>query len=312
MTKPGFHHGALIYEGADEFLAGTMPLLRESIEAGQPALVAVRASNAELLRGELGDDAAGVEYVDMEAVGRNPARIIPVWREFLDGALEDGPVLGIGEPAWPGRSEAELDECRRHEALLNVAFGGGPQWSLLCPYDASALGEDVLAGACGNHPGVVRSGTRTENEAWEGSEASYSPFGGELPDPLAGSEAFAFSRSGLAGTRELVHGEAGRAGLSARRTRDVVTAVSELAANSVRHGGGNGTLLLWREPGALVVEVRDGGRVESPLAGRQRPTLGQNGGRGLWMANQLCDLVQIRSGEGGTAVRLRMDLARTG
>jgi hypothetical protein len=33
---------------------------------------------------------------------------------------------------------------------------------------------------------------------------------------------------------------------------------------------------------------------------------GQNhpgGGRGLWLTNQLCDLVQIRSGDAGTVVR---------
>ena len=33
---------------------------------------------------------------------------------------------------------------------------------------------------------------------------------------------------------------------------------------------------------------------------------GQPGGYGLWLANQLCDLVQIRSLPAGTAVRLHM------
>lgn len=296
MTEPGFRHDALFYEDADEFLAGTVPLLRESLKAEQPALVAVRTDKAELLRGELGGDAARIEFLEMETVGRNPARIIPVWREFLDGALGAGPVLGIGEPVWPGRSGAELDECHRHEALLNVAFAGGPAWTLLCPYDSTGLDDDVLVSASETHsrqPGSF-------------------PFAGALPHPPAGTEVFDFSRSGLAEVRELVCGEAGRAGLAAARTTDVVAAVSELAANSVRHGGGTGALLVWREPGALVTEVRDGGRVESPLAGRERPTLDQESGRGLWMANQLCDLVQVRSGEDGTTVRLRMDLARAG
>jgi len=38
------------------------------------------------------------------------------------------------------------------------------------------------------------------------------------------------------------------------------------------------------------------GRIDDPLVGRQR----------LWIANQICDLVQIRSGESGTQVRLQM------
>ena len=44
---------------------------------------------------------------------------------------------------------------------------------------------------------------------------------------------------------------------------------------------------------------------EGPLAGRLRPPPTQEGGRGLWLANQLCDLVQIRSRPGRTTVRLR-------
>lgn len=85
---------------------------------------------------------------------------------------------------------------------------------------------------------------------------------------------------------------------------DFVIAASELAANSVMHGGGSGTLRLWRENGSLLAEVEDRGQVKEPLVGRLRPGLAQEGGRGLWLANQLCDLVQIRSGAAGTTVRL--------
>ena len=52
----------------------------------------------------------------------------------------------------------------------------------------------------------------------------------------------------------------------------------------------------------------DSGRIEDPLVGRERPPHEQGRGRGLWIVNQLCDLVQIRSGEGGTHVRLRMTI----
>jgi anti-sigma regulatory factor (Ser/Thr protein kinase) len=90
---------------------------------------------------------------------------------------------------------------------------------------------------------------------------------------------------------------------------DLVTATSELAANSVMHGGGSGTLRLWRENGTLLAEVEDRGRIEEPLVGRLRPGIAQEGGRGLWLANRLCDLVQIRSGERGTVVRLHIATA---
>lgn len=66
---------------------------------------------------------------------------------------------------------------------------------------------------------------------------------------------------------------------------------------------------VWLEPGALVFEARDDGCIGEPLVGRVRPTPTQDGGRGLWMANQLCDLVQVRSGSSGTSMRLRMSLS---
>jgi hypothetical protein len=58
------------------------------------------------------------------------------------------------------------------------------------------------------------------------------------------------------------------------------------------------------DPDALVVEVRDTGTIEDPLIGRTMPDFGGVSGRGIWMANQLCSLVQVRSGRDGTQVRL--------
>jgi len=108
----------------------------------------------------------------------------------------------------------------------------------------------------------------------------------------------------LGEVRRRVAAAAERAGMGPAEVTDLVTATSELAANSVVHGGGSGTLRLWREEERLLAEVEDRGRIEQPLVGRLRPNLYQEGGRGLWLANKLCDLVQIRSGDAGTTVRL--------
>jgi anti-sigma regulatory factor (Ser/Thr protein kinase) len=96
------------------------------------------------------------------------------------------------------------------------------------------------------------------------------------------------------------------AGLEEARTTDLVLAVDEVATNSLRHGGGRGTLQIWREDGAVVCEVRDAGRIQDPMAGRERPALDRDGGRGLWMVNQLCDLVQLRTLPAGAVVRLHL------
>jgi anti-sigma regulatory factor (Ser/Thr protein kinase) len=82
--------------------------------------------------------------------------------------------------------------------------------------------------------------------------------------------------------------------------------VHEVATNSVRHGGGAGSLRIWQEHAALVCEIRDAGQFSDPLADRQRPSPVHSAPRGLWLANQLCDLVQIRNFADGTVIRLHM------
>jgi anti-sigma regulatory factor (Ser/Thr protein kinase) len=306
MNQSGFQHEALVYEGHDEYLAGTVPFLRTGLEAGEPVLVAVGPAQTALLEGELGKDAEGVRFVDMQALGRNPASIIPFWRDFVD---ENGgrSVRGIGEPVWAGRSPAALDECQRHESLLNVAFAPGTPLSLLCPYDAGSLTEDVLEKVAFSHRHVCREGCCEESASFEPEPDC---FAGELPPP-ATPEIFAFGLEELSEVRRRVAVAAEGAGMSPHGVADLIIAASELVANSVMHGGGSGTLRLWRENGSLLAEVEDRGRIEGPLVGRLRPGLAQEGGRGLWLANQLCDLVQIRSGAAGTTVRLHAAAHKT-
>src|SRR5438094_4386185 len=98
QSNGAFRHEALFYRGEDEFLAGTVPFVREAVRAGEPAFVAVSPRRAELIRAELGGDAGGVQFVDMRRLGRNPACILPAWRDFVKQHLAEGsPVRGLGE-----------------------------------------------------------------------------------------------------------------------------------------------------------------------------------------------------------------------
>ncbi|MFC0429338.1 ATP-binding protein [Kutzneria buriramensis] len=119
-----------------------------------------------------------------------------------------------------------------------------------------------------------------------------------------------FGPDGLAGLRALVTARALACGLARTRTEDLVLAVHELATNSVRHGGGRGRCRMWREGTALVCEVSDRGWITDPLAGRRRPPADQPGGRGLWLVNQLCDVMEVQSSPDGTVVRVRMSDGR--
>jgi anti-sigma regulatory factor (Ser/Thr protein kinase) len=303
-----FHHVALIYSGEDEFLAGTVPLIRETVAEDGVALVAVSEEKIRLLDGELNGESDRVRFVDMAPLGRNPARIIPAWREFVEENVGHGRTFcGIGEPIWPGREGPELDECLRHEALLNLAFDGGPGWRLVCPYDAAGLDDDVLADAHRSHPVVEEHGVGRESDAYEPSFAGRA-LEGDLPSPPAGADEISFRAETLGSVRRFVSDHAGLAGLGRTRAEDFEVAVNELAGNSVRHGGGGGTASVWLEYDALVCEVRDAGVIADPLVGRTRPDAMQLSGRGIWMANQFCDLVQVRSRPDGTVVRVRMRL----
>lgn len=301
-----FRHEALLYAGEDDFVEHTSRFLLEGVERDEPALVVVSAAKIDRLRSELGAAAEAVHFADMADVGHNPARIIPAWRQFLTERSPDGrPVRGIGEPIWAGRSDAELVECERHEALLNVAFNGGSAWRLLCPYDTESLPDAVIEEARRNHPFVLDRG-RPDASATYSDDAFAAPFVHPLPEPPVRADELAFGSGPLDEVRSFVARHALAFGLGAPRTSDLVLAVNEVATNSVRHGGGRGVVRAWSERDALIFEIRDGGHIDEPLVGRTRPAREQEGGRGLWIVNQLCDLVQVRSSPEGTTIRVHV------
>ena len=307
-TETDFHHEALLYAGEEEFLDGTVAFIRDGLEAGEPTMVMVSAAKIDLLKGELRGDADCVGFADMGEVGANPARIIPAWSDFVgDHGGADRRLRGIGEPIWAARSDAELVECQRHESLLNLAFAEADM-RLLCPYDTSALAVSVLEEARRSHPCVVKGGEEHESSSYAGSEAVATPFDDPLPAPLATPDLLFFDGGMLDVLRRFVSGHAADAGILGSRTDDLVLAVDELAANSIQHADGRGALRVWSEPEAFICEIHDAGRIEDPLAGRVRPDPDGLNGRGLWLVNQLCDLVQVRSFDAGSVVRVHMRL----
>jgi anti-sigma regulatory factor (Ser/Thr protein kinase) len=308
-----FRHEALLYASDEQFVQAAAGFVRDGLERGEPTLVAMIDPRAGLLREELGSDAGAVEFLDIWHVGRNPARIIPVWQDWVDRNRRSGRGFrGISEPIWATRSQAELIECQQHEQLLNVAFDDGDAWWLLCPYDAANLSDQVIASAYDTHPGsysgLMAQSAANRSRSYRRAElTSGAMFGAPLPDPdpLDVVYRVAFGRDELPVLRHELAAHAAALGLDARQTEDLVLVADELAANSIRHGGGSGTLTFWREGRGAACEVHDRGLITDPLAGRRRPALAEGKGAGLWIANQLCDLVQIRSAPAaGTTVRV--------
>jgi anti-sigma regulatory factor (Ser/Thr protein kinase) len=258
------------------------------------------------LRHALATDAERVTLLDMADVGRNPARVIPAWREFVDQHRQTGrPLRGVGEPIWPERTPDEHVECGRHEALLNLALPAATPLWLLCPYDITTLTPAVIDEARVNHPYLAQAGRSAKSAAFRAPDPGV-PFALSLPSAPVDADQFAFDIQSLPALRRFIATRGAAFGLADDRLSDLILAVNELGTNSVRHGGGLGVVRLWQDGPHVVAEVRDHGCIDDPFAGRERPAVDGLGGRGLWLVNQLCDLVQVRSSAAGCVVRVRM------
>ena len=166
MTEPGpgFRHEALLYRGVDEYVPAVVEFIQAGLEAGEAAFVAVPGPRMELLREALDGKADEVAFADMTDLGRNPGRIIPAIRDFID--LQEGRRSRfVGEPIWHGRGACEIREATRHEALINLAFAETPV-TVVCPYDASALDPTVLADAERTHPVLLDDGAARQSGAY--------------------------------------------------------------------------------------------------------------------------------------------------
>jgi anti-sigma regulatory factor (Ser/Thr protein kinase) len=305
--EDAFCHEAIFYAGHDDFVARTSSFIREAVDAQEPILVVVSAPKIEALRGALHAAAEKVQFADMAQVGTNPARIIPAWRDFVaEHAAAGRRFRGIGEPIWAGRTPDELVECERHESLLNLAFAGVPAWWLACPYDTVSLDPSVLAEARRNHPYLSGQRGNAASDTYRGLDDVVGPFDEPLPEPDGRPDEMAFGERDLTVVRDFVARHAVDVGFDAEQTAELVLAVDECATNSLLHADGGGVLRIWQTQTALICEVRDQGRIRDPLVGRERPTPDQEGGFGLWLANQLCDLVQVRSFPTGSVVRLHL------
>ena len=304
-----FRHEALLYAGLEEFVERTATFIGDAIEEREPVLAVVSPEKIERLRSAVGDR-GDVRYADMAKIGSNPARIIPLWRTFVEECEAAGRSFrGVGEPIWAERTPAELVECERHEALLNLALSGAQGW-LLCPYDVDRLPALVLEEAGRNHPLMWAQGSHSSSSSARAIDWIEAPFEHPLPDAPTGAALMSFGAQDLHDVRSFVEDVAVLSGLSRERTADLLLAADEVVSNSLRHGGGWGEVRMWREPGVVLCEISDSGRILDPLAGRRRPQATEEQGYGLWLANQVCDLVQIRTFRTGSVVRLHVRFER--
>jgi len=297
----GLSHLALFYRDQRDYLARIGEFASAGHAGGEPVFIAVPGDKASLLRDHLGD--GPVRYADMAELGRNPARIIPEVRDFID-SHPGRRVRYVGEPAWRGRSAAEMCEVARHDALMNLAFAGMAV-TVLCLYDVTGLPPSVIRNAERGHWGVPGNGHLVTGRS-PGPGTLPPECDRPLPDPPAGAETLSYETD-LRPLRRLVAGYAYRTGLRDDRAGNLVLAASEIAANTLRHTNAGGTMHIWHTGEEILCEISDQGWITDPLAGRTRRPPDERG-HGLWVVNQVCDLVELRTGPAGTTVRMHMSI----
>ncbi|MCU1360608.1 MAG: putative serine/threonine kinase anti-sigma factor [Ilumatobacteraceae bacterium] len=301
----GLRHEAVLYSGHDQFISLTSQFIRQAFAAGEPVLVMVSAAKIAALKAVLAGETGAIHYADMTSIGRNPGQIMPAWQEFADRYAHTGrPLRGIGEPIWTDRTDAHIAELHINEILTDVAFADRRDLWVLCLYDIAVVGQAIIDQALCNHSNVVVDGALTTSPTYRFAGDVPTMLNPPLPVPPAGATSLDFTTAGAVDA--VVDRCLGTAGFSGRQRSDFVKAAHTLAADSVTHGDGHGSLVVWVDGDRAICDISDDGHIAGALAGRQRPAAGAGRGNGLWEANQLCDLVQMRTSADGSTVRLHV------
>ena len=297
----GFPHDALLYDSVDHLVATIVPFVRDGLDAGDAAVLAVRADSTALLREALGDDPRVVVLDEDRVYGpRTPAAIT----SFRRLAKEYGPGGGrrvrvVGEIDF-GPTERDWLEWERYESVINEALRGWDLWGV-CVYDTHRHPAAVLESARRTHGQLVTPTSRTPNPAYT-DPATYLRSLPVPDEPLERTppRLSAGDVTDFIGLRHAVAAELAGIAAPADLVEDFLLAVDEMTSNAVRHGLPPVSLRLWTAPDRVVCTITDGGPGwDDPFAG-YGPAHGEDlsrGGMGLWLARQLCDHVDITGGQ---------------
>ncbi|MEV0590041.1 sensor histidine kinase [Nonomuraea cavernae] len=304
-------HQALLYDSVATFATVAARFCLDGLARGERVMAVVTPPNIEALENVLGADAARVELVDAREWYDAPGRTLDAYSRYLNThRLGHSRVRVLGEPVWQGLDRAQEAEWTRYESVLNAAFADSPAW-IMCPYDTRALPRHIVDDARRTHPDLVTEhGTMVSPAYLKPSEFGHAR--DLLPLPPPGKDhgtGFVFDAD-LGFLRQHVSAWAAVGELPAETADRLVIVVNEVATNAVEHGGGHGEILLWAEGDSICCDILDagqpGGEGLELFAGYLPPASATARGYGLWVARQLCDLVEVRTGRTGTQVRLRL------
>jgi hypothetical protein len=306
-TREAFRHWACVYDSDQQFLQTAVPFLAEGLAAGDPVLAVTTPAHLELITDALGPRGGEVDYAESAFFGRRPPqRVAAFFRYWKNHAGGSGGVRILAEPVWAGRSAREIAAWTRMESALNVVLAPA-SIAMICPYDTRTLDPDIVTGALRTHPARI-AGSRLSPSAdfTDPAEFARSCDTGPLPEPPADAPAFPFDGD-LRGLRRFIAGRAACYGVTGDRADILVLAVSEVGAYLKNQGPGTAVVRTWEQPGAVVCDFRRPDlSIGDPFLGLRPARLEPSAGDGLWLANQICDWLEIRSGADGSTIQLQV------
>jgi anti-sigma regulatory factor (Ser/Thr protein kinase) len=331
--RPGYLHEAVLYDSDEEFLGVVVPFLQEGVAAGDPCLVALRASTTSLVR-EAVQDTTGLTFLG-DRYSR-PASVIRSNRDLFAAHVADGASLirVASEVPHPGVG-APWDGWARYEAAINRAYAEFPLWGL-CAYDTRITPGSVLDDVARTHPHLATADGRGVNPRYQDPVeflARRPPSRGDpvetasppvidLTDPTPATARGAVHTASTARPDTVrsdptaagtVQADAPQADTPQRETpklaptdiESLVLGVSEAVTNALIHGRPPVRFRLWTAPDRIVATVTDrGDGPADPFAGLLPVTDTCSAGLGLWLTHQLCSHVTLDTTDDGFTIRL--------
>jgi anti-sigma regulatory factor (Ser/Thr protein kinase) len=314
VTGSGFTHGVLVADGDErlrELLAGQ---IRRSVAGGQEVVLVVGPRIRALLAGALSGLDGAVQWREPAAFAQRLGFAFESLRKLLaDRRARTHPVHLITESDLTAHTEPDLPFDRAagylaYEAVRNDAYAADG-CSMTCLWDSRQHSLSVIAGVRAAHPFELTEAGWRHNPGFL-PPAAFLARQDPVPMPPAPAEVeqdVLLDRVGqLRELRSALLSWAVGCGFSREAGDDVIVAAVEVATNGLFHAASAVRVRAWRDQATLIVQCDDhGGKPIPATAGYYRPaSLTTPGGRGLWLARQLADVVTVDSEPGCTRVRL--------
>lgn len=307
QAKPhsGYRHDVLVHENDDDLVAGTRAFVERGLASGGQVLVHGTRSRVGLLREVLGDHPQ-LEYGLDEELYQEPTRTLFAYQRRLAEMPEPLDFWVTGTVPL-GHDMAEQAAWARYESAVNEALSSY-SFRALCTYDTRTNPDSVIQAALATHPSINTDLTSRPSTQYVDPVSFLADSMARVPRPPDERPSWATTVSGLedlAQARCLLKTVArDSSALSLPAVDEFITAVSEVMANGVVHGGPPVYVSLWADVASLTCQILDSGAgTVHPLAGLRYPD--EWGPMGLWAARQLVDDLFITlPSEGGCSILL--------